>query len=229
VSRRRKKGGSHWRKRQSTDPYFQKAKEEGYRARSAYKLIQIQRKFRILRKGQSILDLGAAPGSWSQVASKIVGDTGKVIAVDLLPIEPIPGVIALQGDIAASETQAQMIEAAGGQADVVLCDAAPNTSGIRERDHALSVTLACAAFDVAQRSLKAGGHLVVKVFEGQDLPQLIADLRRRFGLVKPHYPQATRRESREIYLVCVGFRALPEDRDRDEPRSDTGTQRPTTS
>jgi len=206
MSKRRAKGGSHWRKRQSTDPYFQKAKTEGYRARSAYKLIQIQKKFRILRKGQSILDLGAAPGSWSQVASKIVGRTGKVIAVDLKPIEPIPGVIALQGDITASETQVQMIEAAGSQADVVLCDAAPNTSGIRERDHALSVELAYAAFDVAQRSLKRDGHFVVKVFEGQDLPRLIADLRGIFDLVKPHYPQATRRESREIYLVCKGFK-----------------------
>jgi 23S rRNA (uridine2552-2'-O)-methyltransferase len=206
VSRRRQKGRSHWRKQQRTDPYFQRAKAEGYRARSAYKLIQIQEKFRILGKGRSVLDLGAAPGSWSQVARKIVGRTGVVVAVDVQAIEPVPGVIALQGDLAAPEVQARMIEAVGGHVDVVLCDAAPNTSGIRERDHALSVELARAAFDVVQRSLKRGGHFVVKVFEGEDLPQLIVDLREKFDLVKPYYPQATRRESLEIYLVCKGFR-----------------------
>jgi len=197
----------HWRKRQGTDPYFRKAKAEGYRARSAYKLIQIQDRFRILRKGQTVLDLGAAPGSWSQVASKIVGRAGKAIAVDLRPIEPIPGVAALRGDITTPEVQAQILKAAGGPVDVVLSDAAPNTSGIKERDHALSLELVYAALNVAQRSLKPGGHFVAKLFEGKDLPQLIADLRRRFDRVKPCYPRATRRESREVYLVCTGFKA----------------------
>ncbi|MBL7198924.1 MAG: RlmE family RNA methyltransferase [Anaerolineae bacterium] len=205
MSRRNKKGASHWRKSQGTDPYFQKAKAEGYRARSAYKLLQIQEKFRVLRAGQSVLDLGAAPGSWSQVAAKIVGSTGTVVAVDLQAIEPIPRVTAIQGDITSPGTQRQMIEAAGGPVDVVLSDAAPNTSGIRERDHALSVELVYAALDVARQSLKPGGHFVAKVFEGEDLPPLIARLRGHFPLVKPHYPEATRQESREIFLVCKGF------------------------
>ena len=210
VSKKRRKDSTHWRKRQSDDPFFQRAKAEGYRARSAYKLLQIQEKFRILRKGQSVLDLGAAPGSWSQVAAKTVGRSGQVLAVDLQPIDPIPGVQTIQGDITSPEVQAQMLEATGGQVDVVLSDAAPNTSGIRDRDHALSIELVYAALDVAQRALKPGGHFVAKVFEGEDLPQLIVDLRQSFATVKPFYPEATRREGYEVFLVCKDFRSKPD-------------------
>jgi 23S rRNA (uridine2552-2'-O)-methyltransferase len=205
MAKRRRKGRQHWRKDQQADPYFQRAKAEGYRARSAYKLIQIQERFRILRKGQAVLDLGAAPGSWSQVAVKTVGGAGRVVAVDLQAIDPIPGVTAIQGDMTTAEVQAQAIEAAGGPVDVVLSDAAPNTSGIRLRDHAFSVALVYAARDIARQVLKPGGHLVAKVFEGEDLPQLIADLRQDFGTVKPFYPKATRREGYEVFLVCRGY------------------------
>ena len=207
MSKKRRKDSTHWRKRQSDDPYFQRAKAEGYRARSAYKLLQIHEKFHILRHGQSVLDLGAAPGSWSQVAAKMVGRSGKVLAVDLQPIDPIPGVETIQGDITSPDVQAQMLEATGGPVDVVLSDAAPNTTGIRERDHALSIELVYAALDVARRSLKPGGHFAAKVFEGEDLPQLIVALRGHFALVKPHYPQASRRESLEVFLVCKGFKS----------------------
>ena len=206
MAKRTKKKQGHWRQDQRTDPYFQQAKAEGYRARSAYKLIQIDKKFGILRRGQSILDLGAAPGSWSQVSAKAVGRSGRVVAVDLTAIEPLPGVIGLQGDITAPEVQAEMIERAGGPVDVVLCDAAPNTSGIALRDHALSIELVYAALDVACRALKPGGHLVTKVFEGEDMPQLLVDLRGHFELVKPHYPDATRREGKEIFVICKGFK-----------------------
>ena len=199
------KGQQHWRRDQRADPYFQRAKAEGYRARSAYKLIQIQERFHILGKGQAVLDLGAAPGSWSQVAVKTVGSAGKVVAVDLQAIEPIPGVIAIQGDMTTPEVQARAIEAAGGSVDVVLSDAAPNTSGIRLRDHAFSVALVYAARDIARQVLKPGGHLIAKVFEGEDLPQLIADLRSDFEAVKPFYPEATRREGYEVFLVCRGY------------------------
>jgi len=204
VVKRKGKAGEHWRKHQSQDPYFQKAKDEGYRARSAYKLIQIDQRFRILRAGQSVLDLGAAPGSWSQVAIKTVGQSGRVIAVDLQPIEPIPGLVALQGDITSAEVQARAIQAAGGLVDVVLSDAAPNASGIALHDHARSVELAYAALNVACRSLKPGGHFVAKVFEGEDMPGLLVDLRQHFGTVKPFYPEATRREGKEIFVVCKG-------------------------
>ena len=210
MPKRRKKDGKHWRQQQSADPYFQKAKAAGYRARSAYKLIQIQKKFDILRARQTVLDLGAAPGSWSQVASNQVGQGGRVIAVDLQAIEPIPGVTTMQGDITTADTQAQMLGAAGGPVDVVLSDAAPNTSGIRLRDHAFSVALVYAALDVAKRSLKPGGHFVAKVFEGEDLPQLIVDLRQSFATVKPFYPEATRREGHEVFLVCKDFKSKPD-------------------
>jgi len=202
VTRKRKKT-THWRKQQSADPYFQQAKAAGYRARSAYKLIQIQQKFHVLARGQSILDLGAAPGSWSQVAVKTAR---RVVAVDLQAIEPIPGVTTIEGDMTTAEIQGQMLEAAGGPVDVVLSDAAPNTTGIRLRDHAFSVALVHAALDIARRALKPGGHLVAKVFEGEDLPQLIRDLRQSFATVKPFYPEATRREGYEVFVVCKGFK-----------------------
>jgi len=153
-----------------------------------------------------VLDLGAAPGSWSQVAAQIVGGSGRVIAVDLQPIEPIPGVMTLEGDLTIPEVQAQIVAAASGPVDVVLSDAAPNTSGIHLRDHVLSVDLVRAALALARQVLKPGGHFVAKVFEGEDLPQLIVDLRREFERVKPNYPAATRREGREVFLVCTGFK-----------------------
>ncbi len=206
MSKKKGKSQGHWRKNQQSDPYFQKAKSEGYRARSAYKLLQINDKFKVLGKGQAVLDLGAAPGSWSQVAAGIVGPAGRVIAIDLQAIDPLPGVIALQGDITAPQVQQQMIDAASGPVDVVLSDAAPNTSGIGLRDHALSVELVYAALSVACRTLKPGGDLVAKVFEGEDMPQLLVDLRQHFALVKPFYPEATRREGREIFVICKGFK-----------------------
>jgi 23S rRNA (uridine2552-2'-O)-methyltransferase len=207
MSRRKKRSGSHWRKNQREDTYFQKAKEAGYRARSAFKLLQIQEKFHVLRRGQRVLDLGAAPGSWSQVAGQIVGPSGRVVAVDLQAIEPLPGVVTIQGDVTAADVQAQMLEAAGGTVHVVLSDAAPNSTGIRLHDHVLSVELVRAALSVARQALQPGGHLVAKVFEGEDLPQLIVDLRQAFEKVKPHYPDATRREGREVFLVCLRRRA----------------------
>jgi 23S rRNA (uridine2552-2'-O)-methyltransferase len=206
MARRKKRSKAHWRQRQQEDAYFQKAKQAGYRARSAYKLLQIQEKFGVLRRGQVVLDLGAAPGSWSQVAVQIVGPADKVIAVDLQPIEPIPGVVILQGDITAPDVQAQIVAAAGAPVDVVLSDAAPNTTGVHLRDHVLSVELVRAALDLARQMLKPGGHFVAKVFEGEDLPLLIADLRQAFQRVKPTYPPATRREGREVFLVCTGLK-----------------------
>lgn len=205
MAKRRGKGKQHWRRQQGEDPYFRKAKEEGYRARSAYKLIQIQDRFHILHRGDTVLDLGAAPGSWSQVASELVGDDGLVIAVDLQPIEPIEDVLAIQGDMAVPQVQETLIGAAGDRVDVVLSDAAPNASGIRLRDHAFSIALVYAALAIVLRALKPGGSFVAKVFEGEDLPRLLVDLRTCFKRVKPFYPEATRREGYEVFVVCQGF------------------------
>jgi 23S rRNA (uridine2552-2'-O)-methyltransferase len=174
----------------------------GYRARSAFKLLQIQAKFHLLKRGQHVLDLGAAPGSWSQVASQIVGPSGKVVAVDLQSIDPLPGVTTLQGDMTTAEVQTRILAATGGPVDVVISDAAPNSTGIKLRDHVLSVELVRSALELCRLALRPGGHLVAKVFEGEDLPQLIVDLRQEFEKVKPNYPPATRREGREVFLVC---------------------------
>lgn len=197
---------SHWRKQQHLDRYFQKAKEEGYRARSAYKLLQIQRKFHVIRRGDTVVDLGAAPGSWSQVATKIVGERGQVIALDLQPIEPIPGVTTLEGDMTDPAVQAKVIAMAGGKANVVLSDAAPSTTGIKLRDHVLSIELARAALEVAKQMLISHGNLVLKVFEGEDLPALIHDVKMAFHPVKVHTPPATRNESWESFIVARGYK-----------------------
>ncbi|MFP4396125.1 MAG: RlmE family RNA methyltransferase [Anaerolineales bacterium] len=197
---------SHWRKQQHQEEYFQKAKEEGYRARSAYKLLQIQKRFHILRRGDVVVDLGAAPGSWSQVARKLVGDRGQVIALDLQEIEPIPGVTILQGDMTAPDVRARVIAAAGKQANVVLSDAAPATSGIKLRDHVLSMELGHAALEVARQLLEPQGNLVIKVFEGEDLPQLIRAVKRAFRRVKIHAPDASRQGSWETFIVARGYK-----------------------
>ena len=205
MAKGRGRGRQHWRKQQTQDPYFRRAKEEGYRARSAYKLLQIQERFHVLHRGDTVLDLGAAPGSWSQVATRLVGSDGLVIAVDLQPIEPIEDVLTIQGDMTSAEVQEELATAAGGPVDIVLSDAAPNVSGIRLRDHAFSIALVYSALDIAQRLLRPGGSFVAKVFEGEDFARLLVDLRNRFQRVKPFYPDATRREGYEIFVVCQGF------------------------
>lgn len=197
---------SHWRKQQHLDRYFRMARKEGYRARSAYKLLQIQRKYQIIRKGNIVIDLGAAPGSWCQVVVKIIGARGRTIALDLQPIEPIDGVTVLQGDMTDPEVQAKVIETAGRKVNVVLSDAAPSTTGVKLRDHVISIELARAAFEVAQKLLVSNGNMVLKVFEGEDLPQLIRDVKRAFRPVKVHTPPATRNESWESFIVARGFK-----------------------
>ncbi len=198
---------AHWRKQQHKDPYFRKAKAEGYRARSAYKLLQIQEKFRLIRHGDTVMDLGAAPGSWSQVAANLVGSKGCVVALDLQEIAPIPHVVILQGDMTDETVQTHAIETAGGPVNVVLSDAAPSTSGIKSRDHALSMELTRAAFAVAQRCLRRGGHLVIKVFEGPDLhPFFKKELKKSFRSARIFAPDASRKRSRETFIVAKGYK-----------------------
>jgi 23S rRNA (uridine2552-2'-O)-methyltransferase len=194
-----------WRKRQARDPYFRRAKAEGYRARSAYKLLQIQEKHKLIRPGDVILDLGAAPGGWSQVASQLTGERGRVVAVDLTEIEPLPGVVSLQADMLSPDTLPRIADALGGLADVVLSDAAPQVTGIRVTDHARSIYLAEGALEIARHVLRPGGHLVVKVFEGGDFPEFLRVVRRAFRSAKPYQPAASRQESRELFVVARSF------------------------
>jgi 23S rRNA (uridine2552-2'-O)-methyltransferase len=197
---------SHWRKNQGRETYFQKAKKEGYRARSAYKLIQIQDKFHVVHRGDTVVDLGAAPGSWSQVLVHLVGAKGRVIALDLQTMEPIKGVTILQGDMTDLDVQEQLKQLTNGRCNLVVSDAAPSTTGIKLRDHVLSIELARAAFSVAQNILVPGGNMVLKVFQGEDLPSLIRDVKMRFHPVKVHTPPATRNESWETFIVAQKFK-----------------------
>ncbi len=198
----------HWRKQQSKDKFFRRAQEEGYRARSAYKLEGINQKFRILRKGDRVLDIGAAPGSWSQKASEIVGEQGHVIAVDIQPIQPIQGVTVIQGDIRDPEVSARIKEASGGEAfNAVISDIAPNTTGIAITDHARSIELSLFALSIALRTVRKGGNFVTKVFTGEDFDDLLALTKRYFRLATAFDPEATRKESKETFIVAKNLQA----------------------
>lgn len=192
-----------WRKQQSQDKYFRQAKADGYRARSAYKLIEMNERYKLIRAGMTILDLGAAPGSWSQVAAKL---GAHIVAVDLAPIQPLAGVTTIRGDITKPETIAQIETALSGNADLVMSDVSPATSGIHLVDHARSIELARASLELAIRFLKNDGKFVVKVFQGEDFEAFVKETRQYFRQVSIHRPPASRSESREQYVIGIGFR-----------------------
>ncbi|HCM36564.1 MAG: hypothetical protein A3J30_01615 [Candidatus Wildermuthbacteria bacterium RIFCSPLOWO2_02_FULL_47_9c] len=190
------------------DKFARKARQEGYRARSAYKLLDLQRKFGLIKRRDRVLDLGAAPGSWMQVAAQFVGDKGKVVGIDLAPIQPLgsANAAAFQKDI-GEEDFIGFLEKQGFKAfDVVLSDVAPNTTGIKERDQALSHELSSRAFEIAIRLLNKYGAMVVKVFEGPDTPELIKEAERHFSSVKLIKPEASTKGSKEFYIVAQGFK-----------------------
>ncbi len=185
--------------RDQKDYYYKRAKDEGYRARSAYKLKQINEKFRIIKKGSTVVDLGAAPGGWLQVAKELSG--GLVVGVDIENIEPIEGVTTIKGDITDEETLERIRDAIGGSADVVISDAAPNLSGIWDVDHARSVDLARAALRIAKQLLRPGGNFLVKVFQGDMFNEYLGEVKREFSSVHSYAPPASRKESAEIYVI----------------------------
>jgi len=189
--------------RRRKDFYYKKAKREGYRSRAAYKLFQMQQRFYIIRTGDTVVDLGAAPGGWSQAAVEI--SNGNVLAVDLQGMPTIEGVKSLRADITDEKT-IDAIRENVGDADVVLCDAAPDLSGSWPYDHARSVDLAENALKIAERILKDGGNFVVKVFQGDMFPDFLTKVRKNFRKVQCHSPKASRSESAETYVVALSFR-----------------------
>ena len=198
------KSSKQWLRRHVTDSYVRKAREQGYRSRAAYKLLELDQRERLFRHGATVVDLGAAPGSWSQVAAQKVRPGGKVIAVDLLDIAPISGVTVLKGDF----RQARLLDAlGGGQADVILSDLAPNLSGIPNVDQARSAELTHAALDFCQKALKRGGKFVLKAFQGEAFDEVRERMKQDFAIVKAVKPAASRGESRETYLVASGFQS----------------------
>jgi len=193
--------------RDQKDYYYRLAKQEGYRARSAYKLQQVNEKFNIIKRGDSVVDLGAAPGGWLQVAAKLSG--GKIVGVDLEGIAPIPGVKTFQADITSESTVDLVKEALGGDADVVICDAAPNLTGAWHRDHAVSVDLSRSALKMAKKLLKPRGNFLVKVFQGDMFLDYLNEVRREFSSVHAHSPPASRKESAETYIVAKKLLTAP--------------------
>jgi 23S rRNA (uridine2552-2'-O)-methyltransferase len=196
------KSSKQWLRRHVTDPYVRKAKEQGYRSRAAFKLLELNGKERFLRPGALVVDLGAAPGGWAQVAAERVRPGGRVIAVDLLPIAPITGVRVLRGDF---RENAVLEALEGRRADVVLCDVAPNLSGIGNVDQARALELAGAAIDFCMQALKPQGVFLVKAFQGEAFQELLARLKENFVKVKVVKPTASRGESSETYLVVRGL------------------------
>ncbi len=194
--------------RHVNDEYVQRARRDGYRSRASYKLLELQEKDKILKPGQVVVDLGAAPGGWSQVAVGIVGDQGKVLAMDILEMEAIHGVDFLQGDFreqAVLEVLISLLE--GREVDVVLSDIAPNTSGVRVVDQPRSMYLCELALDFARNTLKPGGGFVTKIFQGEGFDGFIRDARSSFTRVLTRKPKSSRPKSREVYVVATGYKS----------------------
>ncbi len=200
-------GNKHWLTRQQKDPYVRQAQQSHYRSRAVYKLIEIDEKDHLFKQGQTIIDLGAAPGSWSQYVSKKIGKKGRLIAIDILPMDPIANTLFLQGDFTEQSVYGQCLQVMGSsKADLVISDIAPNLSGIRATDQARSLYLAELSFDLAKTVLKKGGDMLVKVFEGEGTDSYRHNLNEHFEEIVVRKPKASRDDSREFYILARTFR-----------------------
>jgi 23S rRNA (uridine2552-2'-O)-methyltransferase len=204
---RRKPSSTEWLRRQLNDPYVAAARREGYRSRAAFKLIELDDRFHVLKRGGRIVDLGCAPGGWTQVAVERAGPKGRVMGVDLVETASIAGAVLMQADLTDPTILDSLRERLGGEADVVLSDMAPAATGHAATDHLRIVALAEAAFAVAQSMLAPGGAFVAKVFQGGAEAALLAALKRSFAEVRHAKPPASRAQSAETYVVAKGFRA----------------------
>jgi 23S rRNA (uridine2552-2'-O)-methyltransferase len=202
----RKLSSRAWLERQLSDPYVARAKRDGLRSRAAYKIIEIDDKYRVFKSGSRVVDLGAAPGGWSEIAVKRVGAKGRVIALDILDMTPITGVEFLHLDFLDNAAPDRLKELLGGPADVVLSDMAANTTGHRQTDHLRIMALAEAAAQFAREVLAPGGVFLCKVLQGGTEANLLAELKRDFESVKHVKPPASRTDSAELYLLARGFR-----------------------
>ncbi|HMD65966.1 MAG TPA: RlmE family RNA methyltransferase [Stellaceae bacterium] len=205
-ARRRKPSSTQWLSRQLNDPYVAEARRLGYRSRAAFKLIELDERFRLLRPGRSVVDLGCAPGGWTQVAIARVGRRGTVVGIDVAETAPLPGATLLCADIRDPATPAALTAELGGLADIVLSDMAPPATGHAATDHLRIVALAEDAFAVATQILKPGGAFVAKVYQGGAEGALLAALKRDFVELRHAKPPASRAESAETYVVATGFR-----------------------
>ena len=205
----RSKTSLGWLKRHVNDPYVKQAQKDGYRSRASYKLLEIQEKDRLIRPGMSVIDLGAAPGGWSQVTSRLIGGQGRLIASDILEMDSIPDVTFIQGDFTHDEVLQQILEAVGdSHVDLVISDMAPNMSGLPAVDMPRAMFLCELALDLAGRVLRPGGDFLVKVFQGEGFDEYHKNIRKLFDKVQTRKPDSSRDRSREQYLLCRGFRGV---------------------
>ena len=206
----RSKSSGRWLKEHFSDPYVKQAQQKGYRSRAIFKLLEFQQRDKLFKPGMVVIDLGAAPGGWSQLAAEIVGESGRVIALDILPMDPIAGVECIQGDFQHAEVVTQLLQTLEKQrVDLVISDMAPNMSGVGVVDQARTVHLAELAFEFAQQVLKPGGNFLVKIFQGEGFEAYAAQLRQWFIRIYHRKPKASRLRSREIYLLAKGFKGAP--------------------
>ncbi len=203
----RSKSSDRWLARQHRDPYVKQAQKEGWRSRAVYKLQEIDTRDRLLRPGMTVVDLGAAPGGWSQYVKQRVGPSGHVLALDILPMEPVAGVECLQGDFTEPPVLDLLIARLGGRpVDLVIADLAPNISGIASADQARAMHLAELALEFADKTLRPGGDFLVKTFQGAGFQEFHRELQQRFAKLVARKPKASRAESREVYLLGKGFK-----------------------
>lgn len=203
----RSKSSHRWLQEHVSDPYVKQAQKDGYRSRSSYKLIELNEKDRLIRPGMLIMDLGSAPGGWSQVAGKLVGDKGRVLATDILPMDAIKNVDFIQGDFTDEAVVNQILEALNGaKPDLIISDIAPNITGIESADQGSSIYLVELALDMVRQVLKPKGNFVVKVFQGTGSDAYLKDVRTSFEKVSVRKPKASRPRSKEVYVVARGFK-----------------------
>lgn len=206
TAKGRKISSTRWLERQINDPYVHEARRLGYRSRAAFKLIELDDRFHFLKKGALVLDLGAAPGGWSQIAVDRVGGKGMVVAVDILEMSPVPGVQVLHLDFTEDGAEERVLAALPGKIDLVLSDMAPPTMGHKATDHVRIISLCDAAFEFAIKILKPGGTFVAKVLQGGTEGELLARMKQHFASVRHAKPKASRSDSAETYVVATGFK-----------------------
>ncbi len=203
----RSKSSRNWLDEHFKDEFVQRSKQQGYRSRASYKLIELQKKDKLIKPGMKVVDLGAAPGGWSQLLVEWVGDKGQVFALDILPMDAVPQVTFIQGDFTQTEVLNTLLEALGEEkADFVFSDMAPNMSGIKTSDQAKSIYLAELALDLALQSLKPSGGFVAKVFQGAGFDEFIQTVKTYFKIIKIRKPEASRSRSTEVYLVALNLK-----------------------
>ncbi len=208
-TKKRTASQTRWLQEHFSDPFVKQAHKEGRRSRASFKLEELQKRDRLIRPGATVVDLGAAPGGWSEYAVKFSGEGGRLIACDILPMNPIPGVTFLQGDFRDEKVFEKLYFLIGGGADIVLSDMAPNMSGTTAIDQPRAMFLSELALDMARRVLKKGGSFVVKVFQGEGSQEYLRDLKADFTSVRVRKPEASRDRSREVYMVATGFKGHP--------------------